>query len=179
MRRTIPCMIALAVLLPATDAMAENSTYFVIGPSVGMVHGTRIDSAAATSLDATFGFHLEGDRSWVSPPRYSFMLWASGGVRLWHLDDMAAVPYVEAGVNLFLNVGGGYGYLTGGRFNARHTAHLFVGAPIMPALAFWGMKAKGLLFEPYYRPTWTLGKQGGGTFHEWGLLVKYAFGSGL
>ena len=178
MRRAV-FLAALAVLLTATDAMAENSMYFVIGPSAGMVHGTRIDSAAATSVDATFGYHLEGKRSWVSPPRYSIMLWASGGVRLWHLDDMAAVPYVEAGVNLLLNMGGGYGYLASGKFSACHTAHVFVGAPLMPSLFFWGMKAKGLMFEPYFRPTWILGKQGGAAFHEWGLLIKYAFGSGL
>ncbi|MFH1531433.1 MAG: hypothetical protein ABIK09_11960 [Pseudomonadota bacterium] len=169
-------VLAAAGLLLAPDHAAGSEEYFIIGPSMGMVHGPGIGSAAVATVDASFGLHLEDEHSWLRPPKYSMLFWASGGARLWVRDQVTAIPYVEAGMFVYLNVGGGYGYLLGGDHPARHTAHLFVGAPLMPALAFWGMKWKGLLIEPYYRPTWTLGEGGGDTFHEWGILVKYVFG---
>ena len=77
------------------------------------------------------------------------------------------LPYVEAGLWLVVNIGGGYTIdVTEGETNASGP-HLFLGLP----LPFRVSERESITYcEPYYRATFS----SAGTLHEGGVFVKWA-----
>jgi hypothetical protein len=83
-----------------------------------------------------------------------------------HADERAFLPYLEAGIYLFFNLGGGYTFGVNSPAADLAGPHLFVGLPLPID------EVRGDLFyaEPYYRATYG----DAGTLHEAGVFVKWA-----
>jgi len=82
-------------------------------------------------------------------------------------DDMYG-PRFELTVWAFLNLGGGAGFLRGGREGSVY--HLFFGLPIGDDTPFSWLKVKGTVYvEPYYRVNFFHDE----VLHEFGMMAKY------
>jgi hypothetical protein len=128
--------------------------HVTLGPTFAYAYAPELEGAFVYGVDAAAAYAI---------------LWAGGGVRVFETfeaDERTVLPYLEVGLWLFVNVGGGYTVDTSGR-GALSGPHFFIGVPI-PAIKD---TLDGLIYvEPYYRATYAEV----GTLHEGGAFVKWA-----
>ena len=156
-------------MIGLAGAHAAHADYNLVsvGPSFGTVTVREEgDTLMAYSLDVTLS---EGNVL-----RELFTPWISVGTRI--AAGNHVFPYAELGINMFVNIGAGYGGVYNGDDGYRQCAHIFFGVPV-PLMKLGNMEDnRGFMyvpyFEPYYRPVFSLGREL--LFHEFGCLVKVA-----
>lgn len=143
--------------------------YYVIGPAVGWINGKPDDpNKLVASFDITYA-HIRKERE-SNFHFFDKILWVSSGFKYYNTDEKAYLPYLEAGLWFFLNIGVGYSYGFSDENYKKHNINLFFGMPL-PAFL---LKIKLPVFiEPYYRPIYSFENKK--KTHEFGIIAKKGF----
>ncbi len=130
---------------------------FNAGPTFAYAHAPVVDGGFVYGVDVAGTYGL-----W----------WGGVGARVFETfeaDERKVLPYVEAGLFLFLNVGGGYTLDTAPRSASLSGPHFFIGLPVPLAKVQRSASSDLFYAEPYYRATYA----DVGTLHEVGAFVKW------
>lgn len=169
-----PALIAAVVLASATASAHHDGKYHYCGagPSDGIEFCPWEWSlglgAAAQRAAGSWGWALGVDLA-LGKKKPG---WFGGGGRVERLAERTAgAVYVEAGLFVYLNLGGGVSVRFGD--STRVGPHLFLGVPVpIPPSSGW-LRETRFFIEPYYRPAFLFDHAGEHTtFHEFGLLFK-------
>jgi hypothetical protein len=149
--------IALAVLVVPRQVLADfrlPEAGVGIGPTLGYAHARDLGGGMVYGVDAAAAYTI---------------LWAGGGVRLFETfeaNERKVLPYLEVGLWLLVNVGGGYTVDLNEDDTNASGPHFFIGVPVPVGKPFDGVA----YLEPYYRATYA----DVGTLHEGGAFLKWA-----
>jgi hypothetical protein len=160
-RAALVIIAGLAPLILTRPLLAHVPTVpehiLTVGPTLAYAHAPRLESALVYGVDVAYTYTL---------------FWGGAGARVFETfeaDERKVLPYVEVGVFLLLNVGGGYTLDTAPRSESLSGPHLFIGLPVPFSKLQRGAKSSFFYAEPYYRATYAEV----GTLHEGGALVKW------